>query len=630
MSPTSYCCTVLLTFDKAAKLTSWGIDAVAINSDVLMAAQNEGTTTALWNQVRQTTVLLMSPELLRADSVRTNLRLDKVQSEFKDRCTVLVCDEAHLVYEWGRNFRKAYLEIGVARNRLHSKTRLLLLTATLREGKRLKTVLDSFGLKQQMFFDMHRSNLRPEIRVCTLVLKSSLTNFHFPDLQWVVGLQGITIIFVRDRGLGLRIALFLRRCDGKLATRVRKCDALNDRQGYDEETMEMAKDIETINRGLVLVATDVLTTGMDIEGVRRVLILEPVDFDEEIQKQGRLLRNKSQGEDSAEAYVYVSEHTMKMARQMVSDDTYRKDQTVTAESQADKPRLELAYAERLVAPCPTAEQNRQYANPLFGQPPCSCPLCPKYSTQPVCRCSGCDETMFERDKILQSMQIQQTAAPTPEAEAVTRFTQEITRTYLTKLDDDLFMSGVGNRDGGYTPGNFVPVDVIAEITLHLLEIDSLERLRSLVSRYALDDEWVSAIFDTLRDHIIPAISQYHQRRQAEKTEQQAREQIEDLVEDLRKLREKGDLLTLQQCIPVLEAGRLTLQLSRAEMDMNLHWHRQWKPDLPKPWRLRTKSDVLVVLKDAVSIFHQEGKALDGVRVVIEDRIQKLDSAVGTL
>jgi len=137
-------------------LTSWKISAIALNGDVLSAAQTSGTRADLWDRARASRVVLMSPELLKSDVVRVELNLDGTSSKFKQRCTVLVCDEAHLVWSWGRHWREAYVQIGPMRNRLHDRTRLLLLTATLRK-RALEYVLSTFGLTRGHYFDMHRS-----------------------------------------------------------------------------------------------------------------------------------------------------------------------------------------------------------------------------------------------------------------------------------------------------------------------------------------------------------------------------------------------------------------------------------------------------------------------------------------
>ncbi len=204
-------------------------------------------------------------------------------SSFRARLSLLVVDEAHLVYVWSKLFRKAYGRIGYTRARLDYRVQLLLLNAILRAGAPYDAVMKSFSLSPGSFFDLHCSNLRQEIHVTTSIITSSLTtSLSFPKLRWVVGLDGITIIFVRDRMLALRICLYLMTIEPAYAQTIRWCDSTND-VDYDSETFEMIfQDHSIPGLGSVLVATTILTLGIDVPKVKRVLTLDGIEIDEEI------------------------------------------------------------------------------------------------------------------------------------------------------------------------------------------------------------------------------------------------------------------------------------------------------------------------------------------------------------
>ncbi|THU88170.1 hypothetical protein K435DRAFT_680330, partial [Dendrothele bispora CBS 962.96] len=326
---------------------------------------------ALWSRVKSSRVILLSPELLSSDLLRKQLEFDNPDSPFQEKCAILVIDEAHMVWLWGPQFREAYRLIGTTRVRLNKRVRLLCMTATLRTGGPRQYVLQCFGLRDGNFVDIHRSNLRPEIRVTTSVLKSSLaSSFTFPELRWVIGLPGITIIFLPDRNSGLRIALYLRRCNPYLAPRTRKWDALNDEE-YDKETMDLVNNLNFNLHGLIIVSTTVLMVGVDFQGVKRIISLEPGDFDQELQMEGRM-------RESGESYLYVSKKTMESA------------QRLDAEMEEQKKSMELSWASRLVAPCRSDNQNTQYNNPPYEQSLCRCSSCTEHPRiKPPCLCSGC-------------------------------------------------------------------------------------------------------------------------------------------------------------------------------------------------------------------------------------------------
>ncbi|KAJ7590030.1 hypothetical protein C8J56DRAFT_725995, partial [Mycena floridula] len=132
---------------------------------------------------------------------------------------------------------------------------------------------------------------------------------------WVLSLSRITIIFVQDHSPALRISLYPMRCNPELAWRVRKCDASNE-EDYNKMTRAMVNALEPSGPGLILVSTDVLMVGVDMKNVQCSLIVEPLTFDEDIQKEGRVFREQTEGQ-IAEVYIYVSANTLHLAQEMV-------------------------------------------------------------------------------------------------------------------------------------------------------------------------------------------------------------------------------------------------------------------------------------------------------------------------
>lgn len=617
-----------------------GILATPLNSDILTEAQNNDTTDVVWAQVYQSQIILLSPELLQSDTIRTHLGLDQPESQFQKRCTVLVCDEAHLVYIWGQQFREPYRDIGRMRNRLQRRVRLLLLTATLRAGDPLRFVQSCFDLRDGDYFDLHRSNLRPEIRVTTSILESSLkTAVDFPEFRWIVGLPGITIIFAPDRSSALRITLYLRRCNRFLAKRVRKYDAMNDRGTYDKETLEMISSLDSArDLGLIIVATSILMVGFDVNGVRRVFVLEPVDFDEEIQKKGRLLRNKASEEEIAECYVYVSWKTMQDALALVNETEHgagnntaqRRKEDPQHGKQAHRPSLDISMAHRLVAKCRTEEQNRQYNNPPYGQPPCTCQMCTRYPLRvdPPCLCSGCQPGMSERDVLTTAQNILRSiSADAAEAalamgfgvpreseekphEVMTRDGQQLVRRYLTELDDKLFEDGIGNPGGLYTPGMFVPTPVIDIVIDHFFDLDSPLKLSTLLADFQLPDEWLQGVWDTMYHKIIPAFRDLHVRKKDDAWEAQVMKELGRLSEE--KIEE------LKEHTPILDDAAVNpTMLVKGDLIQELQWHCLWDREMPKGWKGLKKHELTVLLQHVITRFHDGNYTVEGVRAVLQ-------------
>lgn len=615
------------------------IEATALNADILAEAQNDRRSDILWSQVLDSQVVLLSPELLQSDTVRVHLSLDKPEASFQDRCTLLVCDEAHLVYIWGRHFRKPYREIGQMRNRLQSRVRLLLLTATLRIDGPLQYVQSCFDLRPQRFIDIHQSNLRPEIRVTTSILESTLaTAFMFPELQWVHGLPGVTIIFAPDRSTALRLTLYLRRLHPSQARKVRKYDALNDRGTYDKETMSLVEGLDSEHDWLVIVATSILMVGVDLRGVKCVVILEPLDFDEELQKEGRLLRSKVSMDDTAESYVYVSRRTMEKAYELVSvarnADTTLGNQTgekrkrhkpnTQTEGNQDTPSLDLSMAKRLVAQCRTEEQNRQYANPPYGRPPCTCSQCSRapLPLDPPCLCSGCQPGKSKRDLLAARHRVSLEAAQRAFKmgfgirddqnnvdTVITVESQEIVRKYLIMLDLELFNNDVANPGGLYTPGMLVSPPVITAIIANLPNLETPQKLAVLLKDHHLREPWLQAIWSTLVEKVVPMLRDRHIKKKAEAEDGR-------ITKHLGRLND-GEIERLVNLVPTLDITDISPKYLKADLIWELYWHGVWCSTLPKQWKALKKESLITLLSQMVEKFNNEGRKVEEVRTKIQ-------------
>lgn len=406
--------------------------------------------------------------------------------------------------------------------------------------------MKSFSLTKGSFFDLHRSNLRPEIRVTTSIIHSPLkTSLSFPELRWIVGLPGISIIFTRDRNLALRIALYLKLVSPAYASTIRKCDATNE-SDYDDETFKRVfEDCSTSSTGLVLVATTILTLGIDIPNIQRVCIIDPIKLDDEVQQKGRLLRKKVAGA-IAEAYVYVSPTTMVRAAEMVADDKAGVLRKKDSETKEETKGLSLSMAYRLVAPCQSIEQDRQYDNPVLD-PPCFCESCSTFivpDEPPPCLCSGCQPGKCDRDWIIEHRTRIGQAGKKAAEQAITKIpylqgilavslvprrgiVEKPMRDYLIErlhiLRITMFdhPAELYTRGGFYTPEDLIPDAVIVIILDNFFALTTAHVLHEYTKAYQLMWDWVDCIFTDIRDSIPHLLSIHMETAQAEKVKRQA-------------------------------------------------------------------------------------------------------------
>jgi superfamily II DNA helicase RecQ len=131
-------------------------------------------------------MVMVSPEELASRDFSQLLGV----KEFWDRIFTLGVDEAHLLYFWGALFRPLYRRIGHLRERLPMrrgrKTRLVALTATLREGAPKDCICKFLLLHVGKYHFIRRSNARPNIQLIFQNMQSGLKSINFPELDWVL------------------------------------------------------------------------------------------------------------------------------------------------------------------------------------------------------------------------------------------------------------------------------------------------------------------------------------------------------------------------------------------------------------------------------------------------------------
>ncbi|KAE9392545.1 hypothetical protein BT96DRAFT_944577 [Gymnopus androsaceus JB14] len=123
--------------DFSKKLEKYKIRTMVINSVQIELSQHEDRN--LWTDaIEGPTEILLAPEQLEGDGFSKLVDNEK----FRDRIYALMVDEVHLASTWSVFFRKAYGRIGRTGARLPSRTRLLLLTATLRKGSHYDNIIN--------------------------------------------------------------------------------------------------------------------------------------------------------------------------------------------------------------------------------------------------------------------------------------------------------------------------------------------------------------------------------------------------------------------------------------------------------------------------------------------------------
>ena len=138
--------------DQVDALHTKGICAVLLNSDLSSTARR-----TILKTLPQTSLLYLAPEQLRSQDLLEALK----------RCSIarVVVDEAHVLPQSGRSFRKAYREVGTFIRKLSPRCQILACTATATPKER-REIIRSLGMEspQCFIYPLRRDNLRLQIK----------------------------------------------------------------------------------------------------------------------------------------------------------------------------------------------------------------------------------------------------------------------------------------------------------------------------------------------------------------------------------------------------------------------------------------------------------------------------------
>ncbi|TRM57977.1 P-loop containing nucleoside triphosphate hydrolase protein, partial [Schizophyllum amplum] len=381
------CPTLALEEDLALKLKKYNTSALVLNKERSDEYKRVGKDIFKDAGSHTYSVLLMTPEMLASKPVRRLMESPAMQR----RQIALMIDEVHLLYSWGPGFRTEYTQLGHMRALFSPRTPLIAFTATLREGEEgaspRASVCRFLGLRPGHFHVVHRSNARYEMRILVRPFHHSSQSATFPDLDWVANAPGKTIIFCQSIKMGHKIADYLltKWHEPSATNRPHLYNRLNT-DGFNRNLIQLIVSSARI----VVIATDTLSVGIDIEDIDTVIILDPHDIDDAWQKAGRAGRN-SVRVARPRVIIYVAAKTFNNPAGVLDAASSAMKQAPTSKAQIKLP--DTSIARLVMAACKTQEIDVQYGNDRTEQP-CDCITCrttPRARFPSPCECSGCSE-----------------------------------------------------------------------------------------------------------------------------------------------------------------------------------------------------------------------------------------------
>ncbi|KAF7970762.1 hypothetical protein HWV62_23100 [Athelia sp. TMB] len=161
------------------ELEKLGIKALSYCSEVLTEARKTGRKLAQEIGDCEWSVICVDPEHFAESEWHTITDNPIFRRNLFQSCV----DEAHLINEWGEDFRLKFKLIGsFIRGRLPPRHSICALTATLQPGKATESICDSLGFFPGSFTEVRRSNERPNLQFVLDPLTVGLGGDEFPDL----------------------------------------------------------------------------------------------------------------------------------------------------------------------------------------------------------------------------------------------------------------------------------------------------------------------------------------------------------------------------------------------------------------------------------------------------------------
>ncbi|KAK6975061.1 P-loop containing nucleoside triphosphate hydrolase protein [Favolaschia claudopus] len=279
-----------LARDIVLQLGKLGINGFAYCRESLADARRSGDNiTSLIKTGTKWQVICVDPEHLQEKEWRTISDFP----DFRSKLLYAAVDEAHLIREWGANFRLAFNIIGLFfRGRFPPSTSVVALSATLAPGPETSAICTSLGLFQGNFHVIRRSNERLNVQIAMQTLTHGIGGWEFPDLlPYINGGRKFSIL-CPTIDLVFRVFVYIWRIQPSTADkfrRVRMYDSLCPAK-YNEETIRLMENDPGCQ---IIVATIALSNGINcLSLLDSVLLTAPKSLNNGVQHLGRGARKE--------------------------------------------------------------------------------------------------------------------------------------------------------------------------------------------------------------------------------------------------------------------------------------------------------------------------------------------------
>ncbi|KAJ7776978.1 P-loop containing nucleoside triphosphate hydrolase protein [Mycena maculata] len=247
-----------------SELTKLGIIAITYCRETLADTRRAGINLA--TEIKECTkwqVICVDPEHLRDKE----WRMISEWPVFRSRLLFTAADEAHLIREWGLDFRPSFRMIGLfVRGHLPPSTSVLALSATLAPGKDTSAICQSLGLYGKSFHLIRHSNERPNIQFIIEPLTHGLAGYEFPNLLPYLSTGRKLCIHCATLDLIFRVYIYIWRLQPAGADKMRRTRMYTSlcSPDYNQETIRL---IDENPHCQIIIATIAFSNGINAKSI---------------------------------------------------------------------------------------------------------------------------------------------------------------------------------------------------------------------------------------------------------------------------------------------------------------------------------------------------------------------------
>ncbi|KAJ7017191.1 P-loop containing nucleoside triphosphate hydrolase protein, partial [Mycena alexandri] len=362
------------------ELKNLGVSALSYCHEMVTEARKTGRNLAreigdcaTWN------VICVDPEHLRDKAWRDITANNIFRANIVYGCT----DEAHLIRDWGAEFRPQFRHIGTFfRGRLPSSVSIMALSATILPGAPLKSICSSLGMSGDNFYLLRLSNERLNTQLILEPLENGVGGKVFPQLLAILNSGRKAIIHCRTIDDVLRVFLYLWKCLPPGPHRLHRLKTYHSLRSV-EDNAEILRLLAEDPVCQVAIATVALANGLNVKPVLDSISIGcPETLEQMLQEKGRAGRD---AETAARGYVLYQPSVLAAAEKQLDATSHAAPASNTTRKKAPAKPLQQAKVEFLTEKiCLNAAVNRVFENPplnissldcIAAERPLPCSLC---------------------------------------------------------------------------------------------------------------------------------------------------------------------------------------------------------------------------------------------------------------